>query len=67
MSIIIENSQSEYLTAAGKWSKDANQGKSYKSKWAAITAGNGDGLSGFNVVLFFPLTNQIVNLDHIGA
>ena len=65
MHILIENNDTlEYLTPAGKWSKNPREGKPFSATAAAFRAARQESIGKFNIVFHIPQTNQLVNLSH---
>jgi hypothetical protein len=65
MNILIEDAETlEYLTNAGKWSKNAAEGKAYPKTEAAFEVAKQEPIHKFNIVCYIPQTKQFVNLDH---
>jgi len=65
MNILIENNDtSEYLTAAGQWTKNPLNGKCYPATRIAFRAAKNEAIGKFNIVCYIPDTNQFINLDH---
>jgi len=65
MNILIENCDTnEFLNAQSGWTKNPVEGKAYKSQRLAFVAARQEPIAKFNIVLHFPQTEQLVNLDH---
>ena len=65
MNILIENGDThEFLNAQSSWTKNPLEGKAYKNQRLAFGAARQEPISKFNIVLHFPTTEQLVNLDH---
>ena len=65
MHILIENNDTqEFLTSAGKWTKNPLQGKLFAATAIAFRAARQEQIGKFNIVFHIPQTNQFVNLDH---
>jgi len=65
MNILIENGDThEFLNAQSSWTKNPLEGKAYKNQRLAFGAARQEPISKFNIVLHFPTTKQLVNLDH---
>ena len=65
MNILIENNDTlEYLTPAGKWTKNPLNGKCYPATHIAFRAARLEAIGKFNIVSHIPKTNQFINLDH---
>jgi len=65
MYILIENADSlEYLTDAGKWTKNPCDGRRFPASAAAYQFARHEAIGKFNVVGHIAATHQFVNLDH---
>jgi len=65
MNIMIEDSESlKFFTDDGLWSKNATEGKSFKSTALAFRSAKQEPVGKFNIVGYIPTTRQFVNLDH---
>jgi hypothetical protein len=65
MSILIENDSTlEYLSSAGKWTKNPKAAKRFRVKNEAFEEAKQEAEGKFTIVLHIPETNQFVNLDH---
>jgi len=65
MNILLENNDtSEFLTAAGDWTKNPLEGKAFESGAAALRVGRRQAMGKFNVVGHIRQTHQFVNLHH---
>ncbi len=63
--ILIENNDTlEYLTPAGKWTKNPLEGRPFPATAAAFRAARQEAIGKFNIVFHIRQTNQLVNLDH---
>lgn len=64
MNILIENEETvEYLTAAGRWSKNPKEGKCFRATESALQAAKHEAVGRFTIVGYFPDTHQFVNLN----
>jgi len=64
MCILIENAEDlTYLTANGRWTKRPEKGAGFASILAAYTAAKNESIGKFNIVEFFALNHQIINLE----
>jgi len=65
MHILIENTDThEFLNAQSGWTKNPLEGKPFKSRRLAFGAARLEPIGKFNIVLHFPQSEQLVNLDH---
>jgi hypothetical protein len=65
MCILVENAEEvAYLTAHGHWTKVPGAGSCFASTRAAFAAAKEEPIGKFNIVQFFTLNGQIINLDH---
>lgn len=65
MNILIENAETlEYLTSAGRWTKNAGEGKSFGATTAALAAAKLEPIGKFNIVTYITQTKQFINMDH---
>ena len=65
MYILIEDDQTlEYLSAAGKWTKDPQAGLAFPDRKAAFNAAKLERIEKFNIVAYIRTTRQFLNLDH---
>ena len=65
MCILVENAEEvAYLTAQGHWTKEPRAGSCFASTRAAFAAAMEEPIGKFNIVQFFTLNSQIINLDH---
>jgi hypothetical protein len=65
MCILVENAEEvAYLTAHGHWTKEPGEGSCFASTRAAFAAAKEELIGKFNIVQFFTLNGQIVNLDY---
>jgi hypothetical protein len=65
MNILIENEESlEYLTGDNQWTKNAAQGKCFKTTGVAFDIAKKEPIGKFNIVAYISQTKQFVNLDH---
>jgi hypothetical protein len=64
MRILIENAEeTEYLTADGQWTKKPGEGACFASTGAAYAVAQKQPIRKFNIVQFFDLNGQFINLD----
>ena len=65
MCILVENAEEvAYLTAHGHWTKEPGEGSCFASTRAAFAAAKGQPIGKFNIVQFFALNGQFINLEH---
>jgi hypothetical protein len=65
MNILIENAETlEYLGANGRWSKKPADAAAFPATHAAFAAAKNEPIGKFNIVRYFPDTEQFVNMDH---
>jgi hypothetical protein len=65
MCILIENAEEvEYLTDKGQWTKKPSEGACFASTGAAYEVAKKQPIHEFNIVQFFGLNGQFINLDH---
>ena len=65
MNILIENCETfEYLTDAGKWTKNPREGKCFPATTAAVQVAKREAIAKFNIVCHIAATNQFINMDH---
>lgn len=65
VNILIENCDTlEYLTEAGKWTKNPCDGRRFPATAAALQIAKREPIGKFNIVCHIPGTNQFINLDH---
>jgi hypothetical protein len=65
MNILIENAETlEFLTANGQWTKKPGKGSCFETTGSAFEVAKREPIGMFNIVQFFALNNQLVNLDH---
>jgi hypothetical protein len=65
MCILIENAEEVgYLTVNGQWTKNPSEGASFASTGAAYAVAKEQDIHKFNIVQFFGLNGQFINLDH---
>jgi hypothetical protein len=61
----IENAEEvEYLTEHGQWTKKPSEGACFASTGAAYAVAKKQPIHQFNIVQFFGLNGQFINLDH---
>ena len=64
VNILIENCDTlEYLTEAGKWTKNPCDGRRFPATAAALQIAKREPIGKFNIVCHIPGTNQFINLD----
>jgi len=65
MNILIENAETlEYLNAAGKWTKNPMEAKSFAKTEIAFRAARLEAIGRFTIVFHISQTNQFINLNH---
>lgn len=65
MNIMIENCDTlEYLTGAGRWTKNPLEGRCFPATMAALQVAKREAIGKFTVVCHIPETDQFINLDH---
>lgn len=65
MNIIIEDAEKlEYLTSNSQWTKNAAEGKDFGAKAAAFAVAKQEPMDKFNIVAYFAVTKQLMNMDH---
>ena len=65
MNILIEDAEKlEYLTTAGKWTKNATEGKSFGATETAFEAAKKEPVGRFNIVCYIQQSRQFINLNH---
>jgi hypothetical protein len=65
MRILIENANEvEYLTDQGQWTKKPCEAACFASTGAACEVAKKQPIHEFNIVQFFGLNGQFINLDH---
>jgi hypothetical protein len=65
MNILIEDAEKlEYLTSDSQWTKNISEGKDFGATEAAVTAAKQEPMGRFNIVAYFAVTKQLINMDH---
>jgi hypothetical protein len=65
MCILIEDAEEVgYLTERGQWTKKPSEGACFASTGAAYAVAKEQAIHKFNIVQFFGLNSQFINLDH---
>jgi hypothetical protein len=65
MCILIENAETlEYLGNNGRWTKKPGEGASFPATHAAFATAKNEPIGKFNIVRYFPDTEQFINMDH---
>ena len=65
MNIIIEDAETlQYLAGNGRWSKNAGDGKTFRTTEVAFQTAKNEPIGGFNIVSYIAQTRQLVNMDH---
>jgi hypothetical protein len=65
MNILIEDAEKlEYLTSGNQWTKNAAEGKDFGATEAAVAVAKQEPMGKFNVVAYFSITKQLINMDH---
>jgi hypothetical protein len=65
MCILIENAEEVgYLTDLGQWTKKPSEGACFASTGAAYAVAKKQPIHKFNIVQYFGLNSQFINLDH---
>ena len=64
MNIYIEDAESlEFLTTSGQWTKNTKKAKTFDTIQIALQAAKLEAIARFNIVRYFPMTQQFVNMD----
>jgi hypothetical protein len=64
MTILIENAETlEFLAVNNQWTKKPGDGRCFASTSAALSAAKGEPIGKFNIVEYFSLNQQLINLD----
>lgn len=64
MNILIENQEPlEYFSETGGWTKNPQEGKSFRSSRMAYGEAKQKPIGRFRIVCFIPTTNQLLNLN----
>jgi hypothetical protein len=65
MNILIEDAEKlEYLTSGNQWTKNAAEGKNFGATGTALAVAKQELIGKFNIVAYFSLTKQLINMDH---
>ena len=65
MNILIEDAEKlEYLTTAGRWTKNVAEGKSFAATETAFEVAKKEPVGKFNIVCYIKQTKQFINLNH---
>jgi hypothetical protein len=65
MNILIEDAEKlEYLTSGNQWTKNAAEGKDFGETKAAFAVAKQEPIGTFNIVAYFAVTKQLINMDH---
>lgn len=65
MNILIENAETlEFLASEGHWTKTPGEGANFPTTRAACAAAKKEQIGKFNIVRYFPATEQFINMDH---
>ena len=65
MNILIENAETlEYLADNGRWTKKPAEGTPFPATRDAFAAAKNEPIGKFNIVRYFPDTEQFINMDH---
>jgi hypothetical protein len=65
MNILIENAETlEFLADNGRWTKKPAEGSSFPATREAFAAAKKEPIGKFNIVRYFPATEQFINMDH---
>ena len=65
MNILIENAETlEFLADNGRWTKKPAEGASFPATRDAFAAAKNEQIGKFNIVRYFPATEQFINMDH---
>ena len=65
MNILIEDAEKlEYLTSSNQWTKNAGEGKNFGATRVAFDIAKKEPIGNFNIVAYFPITKQFVNMNH---
>jgi hypothetical protein len=63
--ILIEDAESlKYLGANGRWTKSPEDGASFEATRTACAAAKTEPIGKFNIVRYFPSTEQFINMDY---
>jgi hypothetical protein len=65
MNILIEDAEKlEYLTSNNLWTKNVGEGKNFGATGAALDFAKQEPMGRFNIVAYFPITKQFINMNH---
>jgi hypothetical protein len=65
MNILIEDAEKlEYLTSSNHWTKNVSEGKDFGATEAAMAVAKQEPMGKFNIVAYFAVTKQLINMDH---
>jgi hypothetical protein len=65
MNILIEDAEKlEYLASNNQWTKNAVEGKNFGATGVAFDFAKQEPMDRFNIVAYFPITKQFVNMSH---
>jgi hypothetical protein len=65
MNILIEDAEKlEYLTSGNQWTKNAVEGKNFGATEVAFDFAKQEPMGRFNIVAYFPMTRQFINMNH---
>ena len=65
MNILIEDAEKlEYLTSSNHWTKNAGEGRDFGATAAALAVAKQEPMGQFNIVAYFAVTKQLINMDH---
>jgi hypothetical protein len=64
MNTLIEDATKlEYLTSNSQWTKNAADGKDFRTTADALAAAKQEPIDAFNIVGYFPINEQLINID----
>lgn len=65
MNILIEDAKTlKYFTSNGQWTKNADEGKSFRATGAALEVAKKEPIHEFNIVCYISQSKQFINMDH---
>jgi hypothetical protein len=65
MNILIEDAEKlEYFTSNNQWTKNAAEGKNFGATGVAFDVAKQEPMGKFNIVAYFPITKQFINMNH---
>jgi hypothetical protein len=65
MKTLVEDAEKlEYLTSDSHWTKNAGAAKDFGTTGTAFDFAKQEPMGQFNIIGFFPGTNQFINLNH---